>query len=251
MHILTPFLSVSLVNHLSRGHGFSLGVVVLMNQLVVHLDTIERNCGRMLARAEKLGCRLRSVATPSSCVLLFPCGLFAHALTLEHIGCGTHEHAHACCLTPGLTLRLRKRCKQPCSKLASGPLAPTQSPHSLATTALPHAATRMPPRWSRKSIALNRVSLCSSCGAISNLTRSQTAGGRKSGIVCSTLAEVQFFADAGFDDILHVVSFVPNYICTLARGSCFHLASQVQDLLTGASPLCLYQRLPESVPTFA
>ena len=35
-------------------------------------------------------------------------------------------------------------------------------------------------------------------------------GGRKSGIVCSTLAEVGFFCNGGFDDILYAVPITPD-----------------------------------------
>ena len=35
-------------------------------------------------------------------------------------------------------------------------------------------------------------------------------GGRKSGIVCSTLAEVKFFCNGGFDDILYAVPITPD-----------------------------------------
>ena len=35
-------------------------------------------------------------------------------------------------------------------------------------------------------------------------------GGRKSGIVCSTLAEVNFFCNGGFDDILYAVPITPD-----------------------------------------
>jgi D-serine deaminase-like pyridoxal phosphate-dependent protein len=42
-------------------------------------------------------------------------------------------------------------------------------------------------------------------------------GGRKGGIVCSTLAEMRLFTDAGFEDILYGVPFEPHKLTLLNR----------------------------------
>lgn len=69
-------------------------------------------------------------------------------------------------------------------------------------------------------------------------------GGKKRGIVCSTLAEASFFADGGFDDILYAVPITPDKLddaAALTKRLCeFHVlvdnSVQVDAILARPAP---------------